>query len=100
MLHHPVTTPSSLERYARFYQDDTHPTSAFHNKTYGADYPYENFYNQFRASMYDADQWASLFKRAGAQYVYMTAKHSDGFALWPSSLRNNTMDTIGKYVAY
>ena len=43
---------------------------------------YDNFYSEFKASMYDANQWATLFKDAGAQYVYMTAKHSDGFALW------------------
>ena len=37
--------------------------------------------------MYYPGEWASLFKSAGAQYVYMTWKHSDGFALAPTARR-------------
>jgi len=28
--------------------------------------------------------WADLFRRAGARYAILTAKHHDGYALWPS----------------
>lgn len=46
--------------------------------------PYENFACQFTAENYDPNEWAKLFKRAGAKYVVLTAKHHDGYALWPS----------------
>ena len=36
----------------------------------------------FTASKFDADKWAELFKKAGAQYVVMTSKHHDGVALF------------------
>ena len=35
----------------------------------------------FNPVLYNASEWADVFKRGGAQYVYMTGKHSDGFAL-------------------
>jgi alpha-L-fucosidase len=36
----------------------------------------------FTAGNYDPAQWAALFKKAGAGYVVLTAKHHDGVALW------------------
>ncbi len=36
----------------------------------------------FTASKYDPEAWARLFKRAGARYAVLTAKHHDGIALW------------------
>jgi alpha-L-fucosidase len=35
------------------------------------------------------EEWAALFKRAGARYVVLTAKHHDGFCLWPTKSRYN-----------
>ncbi len=59
-------------------------TWAYHKKVYGADYPYQNFAPQFKAQLFDPDQWAGLFARSGAKYVVLTSKHHEGFALWPS----------------
>lgn len=56
---------------------------AHHRKHYG-DAPYENFAAQFTAENFEPDQWAALFKKAGAKYVVLTSKHHDGYALWPS----------------
>lgn len=37
---------------------------------------------EFKAENFDPDAWADLFKRAGARYAVLTAKHHDGVALW------------------
>ncbi|MFI6984072.1 alpha-L-fucosidase [Embleya sp. NPDC050154] len=38
----------------------------------------------FTAARYDPYAWAALFKRAGARYAVLTARHHDGVALWDS----------------
>ena len=85
------------EQYERFYRDETHPTSAVHRRVYGADYDYKQFFPRFKPDLYNGSEWGQLFKRSGAKYVYMTAKHSDGFALWPSPAnRTSSTQTIGR----
>jgi alpha-L-fucosidase len=59
-------------------------TWAYHQKQYGADYDYKSFAPQFRAELFDPDQWAGVFQRSGAKYVVLTSKHHEGFAMWPS----------------
>ena len=56
----------------------------FHNKTYGPQFPYQEFASRFTCELYDPAFWAQLFKKAGARYVVLTSKHHDGFTLWPS----------------
>lgn len=56
----------------------------FHEKNYGTNFSYHEFGPMFRAELYNPEEWARLFVRAGARYVAPTSKHHDGFALWPS----------------
>ncbi len=56
----------------------------YHEENYGKDLSYWQFMDLFKATDYDPDQWAELFKRSGARYVVLTSKHHDGFCLWPS----------------
>ena len=58
---------------------------AYHAKNYGKDFPYRDFIDLFRPVNYKPDEWANLFKEAGAKYVVLTSKHHDGFCLWPSA---------------
>lgn len=76
-------------QYAEWYwhsmQDHNGPTWKFHVKTYGANFKYQDFAPMFKARLFNPDQWAALFKAAGARYVVLTSKHHDGFCLWPSA---------------
>lgn len=65
-------------------------TWEYHQKQYGADYPYQDFAPQFRAELFDPDHWADIFSRSGAKYVVLTSKHHEGFALWPSKEASDT----------
>ncbi len=55
--------------------------------------PAAAYYKPFTAANFNPDQWAALFKDAGAKYVTMTAEHHDAFALWDSKVTPfNTMN--------
>ncbi len=56
---------------------------AFHEKNYGKA-SYQDFVQDFRAEMFNPDDWAGIFDKAGAKYVVLTSKHHEGFTLWPS----------------
>jgi alpha-L-fucosidase len=75
------------DAYAEWYWYHMHnksgPTWAFHVRTYGADFHYQDFVSQFTAKLFDPAQWADLFARSGARYVVLTSKHHEGFCLWP-----------------
>ncbi|WP_405577736.1 alpha-L-fucosidase [Streptomyces sp. NBC_01092] len=43
---------------------------------------------QFTATAYNPADWAQLAKDMGAKYTVLTARHHDGFALWPSTHPN------------
>ncbi|MFZ5496752.1 MAG: alpha-L-fucosidase [Verrucomicrobiota bacterium] len=61
-----------------------------HEATCGAGFDYRDFAPQFRAGLFQPEQWADLFMRSGAKYVVLTSKHHDGFALWPSAEASRT----------
>ncbi|MDL2206048.1 alpha-L-fucosidase [Eubacteriales bacterium OttesenSCG-928-N13] len=74
--------------YAEWYLNtlriEGSPARAHHEKTYGKDFNYEQFADLFTCEKWQPDQWAKLFKQAGAEYVVLTTKHHDGFCLYPS----------------
>lgn len=59
-----------------------------HRKTYGAhkEFGYKDFIPMFSAKNFDPEEWADLFKEAGAQYVIPVAEHHDGFQMYKSEI--------------
>ncbi|MFM8489589.1 MAG: alpha-L-fucosidase, partial [Bacteroidota bacterium] len=45
----------------------------------------------FNPSALDCDQWCRIAKAAGARGIVITAKHHDGFCLWPSKYSTHTV---------
>lgn len=76
------------EWYPRNMYLQEKPEYQHHVKTYGSQvkFGYKDFIPQFKAEKYDPDQWAELFKAAGAKYVVPVAEHHDGFAMYDSAL--------------
>jgi hypothetical protein len=47
----------------------------------------------FDPTNFNADEWVRLARDAGMKYIVITAKHHDGFAMWPTKVNNyNIMD--------
>jgi alpha-L-fucosidase len=83
--------------YAEWYLNtlrlDGSPTQVYHKEHYGANYDYYNFADTFNKEIqkWKPDEWAHVFKMAGARYVVLTSKHHEGFTLWPSDTPNPTL---------
>lgn len=59
-----------------------------HVKTYGPhkEFGYKDFIPLFKAEKFDADEWAELFRQAGARYIVPVAEHHDGFQMYDSEI--------------
>lgn len=83
--------------YAEWYYNvlriDGSPTQAYHREHWGANFNYYDFAPIFDRDIqkWNPDQWATIFREAGARYVVLTTKHHEGFTLWPSSTPNPTL---------
>lgn len=83
-----VPAYSNKEDYAEWYLrglmlGDSLRTS-YMKTHFGEDFEYRDFAPLFKTRLFYPDEWADIFKRAGAKYVMMVSKHHDGYAMWPS----------------
>ena len=85
------TEGNVYDKYAEWYWARQNPMdkpspafTEFHNKTFGEKVRYQDFVKDFKAELFNPDQWAEVFRQSGAKYVVLTSKHHEGFALWPS----------------
>jgi alpha-L-fucosidase len=76
------------EWYPHDMYDKKSPVYRHHIKTWGEPnkFGYPDFVPMFKAEKFNADQWADLFKKAGAQFAGPVAEHHDGFSMWASKL--------------
>ena len=60
----------------------------YHVKNFGdpSTFGYKNFIPMFMGEKFDPDEWAELFKKAGAQFAGPVGEHHDGFTMWDSRL--------------
>ena len=47
--------------------------------------------DMFNPSQLDCNQWVAVAKAAGMKGIIITAKHHDGFCLWPNPVSNHTV---------
>ncbi|MDD4921609.1 MAG: alpha-L-fucosidase [Bacteroidales bacterium] len=92
-----ITTGSIYGKYAEWYwarlgtlgEKGEKSFVDFHSKMYGDKVKYQDFARDFKAELFNPDQWADILKNAGAKYVVLTSKHHEGFTLWPSAQSTN-----------
>lgn len=68
----------------------------YHRRTYGdqAEFGYHDFVPMFKAGHFDPEEWAELFRKAGARFAGPVAEHHDGYAMWASKITPwNSKDT-------
>lgn len=60
----------------------------WHTEHFGAPdtFGYKDFIPLFTCEKFNADEWATLFKKAGAKYIVPSAEHHDGWANWNSDI--------------
>jgi len=64
-------------RIMSLYADTTKPTFE----------QYSELTKYWHAELWNPDDWAQMFKDAGAQYVVLVTKHHDGYCLWDSKFQ-------------
>ena len=85
----PYSVPAyKNEWYSIWMYKEGHDINKYHKETYGNldTFGYKDFIPMFKAEKFDADVWADLFVKAGAQFAGPIAEHADGFAMWDSDL--------------
>jgi alpha-L-fucosidase len=85
------------EWYWRWMEDPDNAVHAYHARTYGESFAYDDFIPMFTAAKFDPAAWVRLFQAAGAKYYVLTAKHHEGFALFDSAVSGRDAVELGPH---
>ena len=79
----PAWGPNATWYPYNMYREGT-PQYEYHVKTYGGPekFGYKDFIPMLTGEKFDPDEWAELFKKAGAQFAGPVGEHHDGFCMW------------------
>ncbi|GAB2560126.1 alpha-L-fucosidase [Gracilibacillus alcaliphilus] len=85
------------EWYSRNMYIQGSPEFEHHLATYGPhkEFGYKDFIPMFKAENFDPEEWAQLFKEAGARYVMPVAEHHDGFQMYHSDISEYNASKMG-----
>ncbi|NNG34956.1 alpha-L-fucosidase [Nakamurella aerolata] len=86
---------SYAEWYWNYLNNPGSPTNTYHKQTYGVDFPYDRFAQEWDPSKFDPSAWVQLFKDAGAKYFVLTSKHHEGVALFDSKVSERDTVAMG-----
>ena len=78
-------------------EEDEGNRARFHRENFGdlSEFGYKDFIPRFTGENFDADEWAELFKKAGARFAGPVAEHHDGFAMWDTRYRRWNATQMG-----
>lgn len=80
----------------------------YHRKTYGSQdkFGYKDLIDRYTMEKFDPDEWASLFRKTGAQFAVPLAEYHDGYAEydsqftdWKATIRGPKRDLLGDLFA-
>lgn len=85
----PVPSPQQLKWHdMEFYLFTHFGPNTFTDKEWGHGDEPENIFNP---AQLNCEQWCRIAKATGAKGIIITAKHHDGFCLWPSRYSTHTV---------
>lgn len=72
----------------------------YHKENYGdpSEFGYKDFIPEFDGKNFDAEEWATICKEAGAKFAGISAVHHDGFCMWDSELTDWNSAEMGPEV--
>jgi alpha-L-fucosidase len=76
------------EWYPRWMHFESRDEYKHHLQKYGhpSEFGYHDFVSMFKAENFNSEEWAELFKKAGARFAGPVAEHHDGFSMWDSDV--------------